>query len=470
MITAKQILESLLSPTDADLTLNLYVFLTLRAGIMPGGDQISANTYSYIRNYFPKSVYEGYGYRLISIPRDEAREKLFINSKVDEKKVIRYFQDYDRDFRQYQSWAISPEGLEREKRKSGWIDSYDYQFLFRAKLYGIELSKLVNEFRRLLSKFWIHDVLTYSDPSSVLLKKNSFYSSTLRKSLSELEQSANLFRRDFSGSEEVLAPVPDSGIEFLGWTMGDTLRRGEFSSIINKMTNSKGKSIAKPSRFEKEMEKYKDERDYQVEEEEALLRALNPDYNITSVLRPSHFEDDEDEEENRSFYWDVPEAVDYLVNDCWAETDILDNKGRSPLEFAVRAKDYDSMAILLKAGADPNFKLAFDKTALMIACELGYDEVVSTIMKTTLEEIKVNFQDKKGWTALMYAVQSGNLTTLESLIKYKNNRTTLKMTPRTNNGKTALDLAEKFGEQEILELLQEYFSSEELLDKFNLDA
>lgn len=100
--------------------------------------------------------------------------------------------------------------------------------------------------------------------------------------------------------------------------------------------------------------------------------------------------------------------------------------GATLLGEAVKRRNYDAVRVLLGHGANPNLAANPAKsrvTPLMLISQdrsRSYD--VGAIAETLLQnKANPDLVDEKGWTALMYAAQSGNLRVMEFLLRYDAN-------------------------------------------------
>ena len=85
------------------------------------------------------------------------------------------------------------------------------------------------------------------------------------------------------------------------------------------------------------------------------------------------------------------------------------------------------------------------KTALMLACERGHDDIVHSLLSA---EANVNLQDNNGWTALMRASEHNHISIINMLLQANANPQLKK-----SNGSNALMIASGYGNYEVVELL-----------------
>jgi len=95
-----------------------------------------------------------------------------------------------------------------------------------------------------------------------------------------------------------------------------------------------------------------------------------------------------------------PELVEKLIL-SGAETNVQDNRGWTPLHFAVRAGCKDSVSSLLKYGANPTVRDDYLRTPLMVGCENGSVPVIDLLI---VHEKCKPAVDVNGESALHYSV------------------------------------------------------------------
>ena len=85
------------------------------------------------------------------------------------------------------------------------------------------------------------------------------------------------------------------------------------------------------------------------------------------------------------------------------------------------------------------------KTALMLACERGHEDIVHSLLSAIAN---VNIQDINGWTALMMASMHNHISIIHMLLEANANPHFKK-----SNGSNAVMIASYFGNYEVVELL-----------------
>uniref|UniRef100_A0A1X7TCT9 BEACH domain-containing protein n=2 Tax=Amphimedon queenslandica TaxID=400682 RepID=A0A1X7TCT9_AMPQE len=85
------------------------------------------------------------------------------------------------------------------------------------------------------------------------------------------------------------------------------------------------------------------------------------------------------------------------------------------------------------------------KTALMLACERGHEDIVHSLLSAGAN---VNIQDNKGWTALMIASKHNHISIIYMLLQANANPHMMK-----SNGSNAIMIASYYGNYEVAELL-----------------
>ena len=85
------------------------------------------------------------------------------------------------------------------------------------------------------------------------------------------------------------------------------------------------------------------------------------------------------------------------------------------------------------------------KTALMLACERGHEDIVHSLLSAGAN---VNLQDNNGWTALMRASEHNHISIINMLLQ-ANANSHLKI----SDGSNALMIASGYGNYEVVELL-----------------
>ena len=85
------------------------------------------------------------------------------------------------------------------------------------------------------------------------------------------------------------------------------------------------------------------------------------------------------------------------------------------------------------------------KTALMLACERGHEDIVHSLLSAGA---KVNIQDNNGWTALMIASEHNYISIIHMLLQAN-----VDLHLKTSIGSNAVMIASGYGNYEVVELL-----------------
>lgn len=141
---------------------------------------------------------------------------------------------------------------------------------------------------------------------------------------------------------------------------------------------------------------------------------------------------------------DIVEVL--LKND--ARVNKKENKGKTPLHMAcsdIRLKETVNLLLDEKAGAQMDIKDNEGKTPLHLACEIGFAEVVGTLLA---KGVKVNIKDNQGYTPLHLACNVGSDKVVQLLLAKG-----AKVNIGDEKGRTPLHLACGFGFVKVAELL-----------------
>ena len=125
------------------------------------------------------------------------------------------------------------------------------------------------------------------------------------------------------------------------------------------------------------------------------------------------------------------------------------------LADAARRNDVNMVRCLLDAGADKEFRVG-DKTALMLASELGHLEVVHLLLEARAD---TDSWDNFGRTALLHASESGHLAIVRLLLEAGADKDCWNTV-----GETALLLASEGGHLEVARLLLEAGANKDCTD------
>ncbi|KAI4213889.1 MAG: hypothetical protein LQ351_003584 [Letrouitia transgressa] len=87
------------------------------------------------------------------------------------------------------------------------------------------------------------------------------------------------------------------------------------------------------------------------------------------------------------------------------------------LPFAVRSRKQDVVRLLLQYGVDINHRTSSGETALYVASQYGYGEIVSTLLNAESAETTVEiFETSRRWTPLFVACVEGHLPVAKLLL------------------------------------------------------
>jgi ankyrin repeat protein len=120
--------------------------------------------------------------------------------------------------------------------------------------------------------------------------------------------------------------------------------------------------------------------------------------------------------------------------------EVLDNRSRTPLMYACKGRDFETVIFLIAQGADVNVADHNGKTVLMYACEVGSFELVKLLIA---QGANVSAADYLRKTVLMYACGAGIFQTIELLIAQR-----VDINLADSGGKTALMYACECGKGE----------------------
>src|SRR5690349_9027603 len=113
-------------------------------------------------------------------------------------------------------------------------------------------------------------------------------------------------------------------------------------------------------------------------------------------------------------YQDDFESVELLLG-AGANAKAVNRYGIPPLTLAITNGDAAMVEALLKAGADPNSTLPGGETALMTAARVG---TLASVKALVAHGARVDNKDEKhGQTALMWAAAEGHAPVVEMLIE-----------------------------------------------------
>ncbi len=124
--------------------------------------------------------------------------------------------------------------------------------------------------------------------------------------------------------------------------------------------------------------------------------------------------------------------------DARAKLNECDDKGRTPLMIACEKGYTDIASKMIRLKADKNAKDSSDWTALMFAAKNGNIEIVREFVKTGVD---INAKNDRNVTALMLAAVNGHTEIVEELLKAKNSIDI----DATNEHGSALSIAARSG-------------------------
>lgn len=126
----------------------------------------------------------------------------------------------------------------------------------------------------------------------------------------------------------------------------------------------------------------------------------------------------------------------------------LDMNGKTLLFLAAECNAYKSIAVILKYGV--SFNLDYDRLALHAACQRGYLEAVTALLK---QPVGLNEFDNNGMTPIFYAVNCFNSETKMNIIRSLLECGADMHAKRNESGFSALDSANKLTDQSIAQYL-----------------
>ena len=129
-------------------------------------------------------------------------------------------------------------------------------------------------------------------------------------------------------------------------------------------------------------------------------------------------------------------------------------KGWTPLMLASAEGHNDVVFDLIQAGADVNAKNELGRTALMFASIYGYYSIAKELLARGADP-NILPNDNTGWTALIAAVNKGNVEIVKLLVEYGSH-----VNIKDREGKTALKQAEEQGNLDIVRILRQSSGNE----------
>lgn len=140
------------------------------------------------------------------------------------------------------------------------------------------------------------------------------------------------------------------------------------------------------------------------------------------------------------------ETVRVLVTKGGAKLEVDDYVEHTPLHYAVTLKDPNIMCFLLDQGANVDARCYDDSTVLHLAVDLNY-ESVDTVRRLIEGGVDVNVKNTRGETALQIACERGFVDIVRLLIDHG--------ATMEASGKTPLHIASNHGDLELTRLLLE---------------
>ena len=128
--------------------------------------------------------------------------------------------------------------------------------------------------------------------------------------------------------------------------------------------------------------------------------------------------------------------------------DELNQDGYSCLMIAAKQGNAEIIKLLLSHNADLNVKGYCDLTALLVACQFGWESVVKLLLEHEKIKIDLTTTDVSGNNALMFASMYGSFQIAELLIKAGMN-----VNDKNDKQGTALSFGVLFGKENLIEFL-----------------
>ena len=173
--------------------------------------------------------------------------------------------------------------------------------------------------------------------------------------------------------------------------------------------------------------------------------------------------------------WDVGDVINALalemahVNGMFTEhIDETNSDGDTPLISAADEGKLEHVQLLLEAGADVFATDKAGRTALYVASQGGFVEIVDCLLQVGGEKLAL-VHDEDGATALHVASQEGHLEVVECLAK-KGGVKLIEI--KANDGETAMELASRQDHVKVVECLRSAKLAEDnrVLAQANLKA
>lgn len=144
-----------------------------------------------------------------------------------------------------------------------------------------------------------------------------------------------------------------------------------------------------------------------------------------------------------------PDVVD-VVKTCLRDGANVNTQGgetlSTPLMFAAYKNNINVVNVLIDYRANLNIQDINGNTALIIACEYGYTDIVYRLLSKIPD---INIQNNKGVNALMMACKSRNLQIIKRLLEFPN----IDINAKDIHGDTALMFSADFDDIDVVKLL-----------------
>ncbi len=142
-----------------------------------------------------------------------------------------------------------------------------------------------------------------------------------------------------------------------------------------------------------------------------------------------------------------------LLLESGAQPNVLDNNSRTPLCWAVTDGNHRNVRTLLEWDADPNLHGPSDWPPLSVAADRGDLDIVDMLLESN--NIKLDTEIEKGWTALMLAARRGHTEIAFSLLEHS-----ARPDFRNQAGQSFVTIARFFNQLEFLKKLRAHFGKD----------
>jgi ankyrin repeat protein len=127
----------------------------------------------------------------------------------------------------------------------------------------------------------------------------------------------------------------------------------------------------------------------------------------------------------------------------------MDNQLETPLWIALENGSVELMGLLIRAGANPNFKNPeTGQTVSHLAARRGYNDMLTALSQ--YRSVNFNAQDNNGDTPLLQAVQSGRTAAVEALLALPQ----VDLLIQNKKGQNALSLAKELDRERLANMIQ----------------